>query len=49
MTQPTLIRRVCGRRPRLLDLFCCPGGLAKGYAAHLGAAFLASLSLEAAA
>ncbi|MFF5854338.1 SAM-dependent methyltransferase [Streptomyces sp. NPDC012751] len=32
MTQPTLIRRVPGRRPRLLDLFCCQGGAAKGYA-----------------
>ncbi|WP_369378902.1 SAM-dependent methyltransferase [Streptomyces sp. cg36] len=32
MTQPTGIRRVCGRRPRLLDLFCCQGGGAKGYA-----------------
>lgn len=30
MTQPTLIRRD-GRRPRLLDLFCCQGGAAKGY------------------
>ncbi|MEV6807321.1 SAM-dependent methyltransferase [Streptomyces sp. NPDC051132] len=32
MTQPTPIRRVPGRRPRLLDLFCCQGGAAKGYA-----------------
>ncbi|MET9434420.1 SAM-dependent methyltransferase [Streptomyces sp. NPDC006551] len=32
MTQPTPIRRVRGRRPRLLDLFCCQGGAAKGYA-----------------
>ncbi|WP_055499041.1 class I SAM-dependent methyltransferase [Streptomyces albus] len=32
MTQPALIRRVRGRRPRLLDLFCCQGGAAKGYA-----------------
>jgi DNA (cytosine-5)-methyltransferase 1 len=32
MTQPTTIRRVRGRRPRLLDLFCCQGGAAKGYA-----------------
>lgn len=32
MTQPTLVRRVPGRRPRLLDLFCCQGGAAKGYA-----------------
>jgi DNA (cytosine-5)-methyltransferase 1 len=32
MTQPTVIRRVCGHRPRLLDLFCCQGGAAKGYA-----------------
>ncbi|MFE7232509.1 SAM-dependent methyltransferase [Streptomyces sp. NPDC057596] len=31
MTQPTDIRRVRGRRPRLLDLFCCQGGAAKGY------------------
>ncbi|MFD7482548.1 DNA cytosine methyltransferase [Streptomyces mirabilis] len=31
MTQPTDIRRVPGRRPRLLDLFCCQGGAAKGY------------------
>lgn len=32
MTQHTLIRRVPGHRPRLLDLFCCQGGAAKGYA-----------------
>ncbi|MFE1026804.1 SAM-dependent methyltransferase [Streptomyces sp. NPDC058818] len=32
MTQPAIIRRVRGRRPRLLDLFCCQGGAAKGYA-----------------
>ncbi|MEV5170895.1 SAM-dependent methyltransferase [Streptomyces flaveolus] len=32
MTHPTGIRRVRGRRPRLLDLFCCQGGAAKGYA-----------------
>ncbi|WP_394432501.1 SAM-dependent methyltransferase [Streptomyces sp. SGAir0957] len=32
MTQPTPIRRVRGYRPRLLDLFCCQGGAAKGYA-----------------
>ncbi|MGA5424586.1 class I SAM-dependent methyltransferase [Streptomyces lavendulocolor] len=32
MTQPAMIRRVRGRRPRLLDLFCCQGGAAKGYA-----------------
>ncbi|WP_216588652.1 DNA methylase [Streptomyces brasiliscabiei] len=31
MTQPTLIRRVGGRRPRLLDLFSCAGGAAMGY------------------
>ncbi|MGJ5898471.1 SAM-dependent methyltransferase [Streptomyces niveiscabiei] len=31
MTQPTPIRRV-GPRPLLLDLFCCQGGAAKGYA-----------------
>ncbi|WP_329300912.1 SAM-dependent methyltransferase [Streptomyces sp. NBC_00659] len=31
MTQPTDIRRVRGLRPRLLDLFCCQGGAAKGY------------------
>ncbi|MEU9960539.1 SAM-dependent methyltransferase [Streptomyces sp. NPDC050982] len=31
MTQPTDIRRVHGRRPRLLDLFCKQGGAAKGY------------------
>ncbi|MGC9381528.1 class I SAM-dependent methyltransferase [Streptomyces sp. MH13] len=31
MTQPTTIRRVRGRRPTLLDLFCCQGGAAKGY------------------
>ncbi|CAL9523033.1 hypothetical protein SUDANB105_03852 [Streptomyces sp. enrichment culture] len=31
MTQPATIRRVRGRRPRLLDLFCCQGGAAKGY------------------
>ncbi|WP_405464832.1 SAM-dependent methyltransferase [Streptomyces anulatus] len=32
MTQPTPIRRDHTRRPRLLDLFCCQGGAAKGYA-----------------
>ncbi|TCR24205.1 DNA cytosine methyltransferase [Streptomyces sp. BK205] len=32
MTQPTGIRRVRDRRPRLLDLYCCQGGAAKGYA-----------------
>ncbi|MGJ5898297.1 DNA cytosine methyltransferase [Streptomyces sp. V2] len=32
MTQPTLFRRVRGPRPLLLDLFCCQGGAAKGYA-----------------
>ncbi|MFJ2001631.1 class I SAM-dependent methyltransferase [Streptomyces chartreusis] len=32
MTEPTDIRRARGRRPRLLDLFCCQGGAAKGYA-----------------
>ncbi|MFR9799900.1 SAM-dependent methyltransferase [Streptomyces sp. MS06] len=32
MTQPTDIRRVRGHRPRLLDLYCCQGGAAKGYA-----------------
>ncbi|WAE65258.1 SAM-dependent methyltransferase [Streptomyces cavourensis] len=32
MTQPTPIRRDPARRPRLLDLFCCQGGAAKGYA-----------------
>ncbi|MFE9474416.1 SAM-dependent methyltransferase [Streptomyces griseofuscus] len=31
MTQPIPIRRVPGQRPRLLDLFCCQGGAAKGY------------------
>jgi DNA (cytosine-5)-methyltransferase 1 len=31
MTQPTAIRRVPGRRPRLLDLYCCQGGAGKGY------------------
>ncbi|MEW2487384.1 SAM-dependent methyltransferase [Streptomyces sp. NPDC048411] len=31
MTQPVPIRRVHGRRPRLLDLFCCQGGSGKGY------------------
>lgn len=31
MTQPTHIRRVSGRRPRLLDLFCKQGGAGKGY------------------
>ncbi|MGQ5649494.1 class I SAM-dependent methyltransferase [Streptomyces sp. EKR5.2] len=31
MTHPIRIRRVRGRRPRLLDLFCCQGGAAKGY------------------
>lgn len=32
MTQPPVIRRVHSRRPRLLDLFCCAGGAAVGYA-----------------
>ncbi|MGA5705834.1 SAM-dependent methyltransferase [Streptomyces cellulosae] len=32
MTELTAMRRVAGRRPRLLDLFCCQGGAAKGYA-----------------
>ncbi|MEH0528302.1 SAM-dependent methyltransferase [Streptomyces stelliscabiei] len=32
MTQATFIRRVRGRRPRLLDLFCKQGGAGKGYA-----------------
>ncbi|WP_435193213.1 SAM-dependent methyltransferase [Streptomyces sp. NRRL F-5630] len=32
MTQPATLRRVRGHRPRLLDLFCCQGGAAKGYA-----------------
>ncbi|MGW2654988.1 DNA methylase [Streptomyces sp. NPDC001478] len=31
MTQRTLIRRVPGRRPRLLDLFSCAGGAGMGY------------------
>ncbi|WP_328829800.1 class I SAM-dependent methyltransferase [Streptomyces sp. NBC_00252] len=31
MTQPTRIRRVRGPRLRLLDLYCCQGGAAKGY------------------
>ncbi|MFJ2568608.1 DNA methylase [Streptomyces sp. NPDC087568] len=31
MTQPTDIRRVRDRRPRLLDLFSCAGGAGKGY------------------
>ncbi|MFF0597119.1 methyltransferase domain-containing protein [Streptomyces antibioticus] len=32
MTQSAIIRRVRGRRPRLLDLYCKQGGAAKGYA-----------------
>lgn len=32
MTQPTSIRPVRGRKPRLLDLYCCQGGAAKDYA-----------------
>jgi len=32
MTQPTDIRHRAGQLPRLLDLFCCQGGAAKGYA-----------------
>ncbi|WP_354597792.1 SAM-dependent methyltransferase [Streptomyces sp. JL1001] len=32
MTQPNPIRREHSHRPRLLDLFCCQGGAAKGYA-----------------
>jgi DNA (cytosine-5)-methyltransferase 1 len=31
MTQPTDIRHRTGKLPRLLDLFCCQGGAAKGY------------------
>ncbi|WP_432249969.1 DNA methylase [Streptomyces sanyensis] len=31
MTQPTDVWRVRGRRPLLLDLFCCAGGAAMGY------------------
>ncbi|MGW4552456.1 DNA methylase [Streptomyces sp. NPDC004365] len=31
MTHPIGIRRARGRRPRLLDLFSCAGGAAKGY------------------
>ncbi|MDQ1068369.1 class I SAM-dependent methyltransferase [Streptomyces canus] len=31
MTQPTDIRHRTGQLPRLLDLFCCQGGAAKGY------------------
>ncbi|MFJ6126979.1 SAM-dependent methyltransferase [Streptomyces griseoviridis] len=31
MTRPAPIRRAFGQRPRLLDLFCCQGGAAKGY------------------
>ncbi|MEV6259274.1 DNA methylase [Streptomyces sp. NPDC051784] len=31
MTQPTIIRRAPGHRPRLLDLFSCAGGAAMGY------------------
>ncbi|MFC5904996.1 DNA methylase, partial [Streptomyces zhihengii] len=31
MTQPTTIRREHGRRPLLLDLFCCAGGAGMGY------------------
>ncbi|MFG2552167.1 SAM-dependent methyltransferase [Streptomyces sp. NPDC048581] len=31
MTQPTPIRRVLARQPRLLDLYCCQGGAGKGY------------------
>ncbi|WP_328749636.1 SAM-dependent methyltransferase [Streptomyces sp. NBC_00285] len=31
MTQPTDIRHRTGQHPRLLDLFCCQGGAAKGY------------------
>ncbi|MEU1103648.1 SAM-dependent methyltransferase [Streptomyces tibetensis] len=32
MNHPTDIRRARALRPRLLDLFCCQGGAAKGYA-----------------
>ncbi|MGA5145125.1 DNA methylase [Streptomyces griseoincarnatus] len=33
MNQPTITpRRASARRPRLLDLFCCAGGAAMGYA-----------------
>ncbi|WP_461712050.1 class I SAM-dependent methyltransferase [Streptomyces sp. DSM 41013] len=31
MTQTATFRRVRGHRPRLLDLYCCQGGAAKGY------------------
>ncbi|MET7823495.1 SAM-dependent methyltransferase [Streptomyces sp. NPDC005386] len=31
MTLPAAFLRVHGRRPRLLDLYCCQGGAAKGY------------------
>ncbi|KUN75649.1 DNA cytosine methyltransferase [Streptomyces griseoruber] len=31
MTQPTDIRRVPGRRPRLLDLYSCAGAAGKGF------------------
>ncbi|MEU3520183.1 SAM-dependent methyltransferase [Streptomyces sp. NPDC006654] len=31
MTHAAPYRRVPGQRPRLLDLFCCQGGAAKGY------------------
>ncbi|MFF8968226.1 SAM-dependent methyltransferase [Streptomyces sp. NPDC014995] len=31
MTQPTIFRRARGRRPRLLDTFCCQGGAGMGY------------------
>lgn len=42
MTQPTRVRRVRGHRPHLLDLYCCQGGAAKGYAdAGFAAQFLA--------
>jgi hypothetical protein len=54
MTQPTDNRRVPGRQPRLLDLFCCQGGAGKGRRAgctrgcrrtqHLGRAALAMLA-----
>ncbi len=44
MTQPTTIRRVRGRRPRLLDLYCCQGGAGKAYAEHIGRAALAQLA-----
>ncbi|WP_208647940.1 hypothetical protein [Streptomyces tirandamycinicus] len=57
MTQPSISRRVRGRRPRMLDPFSCAAGAAVGYALaippaytdHGGTALLATATLGVAA